>query len=105
MVIQLNPQNFKSEVVDADMPVIVDFWAPWCGPCQMMAPVFEKLSKEFEGKVKFAKINVDDYGEVGAKYGVMGIPSLVIFDGDREIGRIVGYNPESILKQRIEAVL
>jgi len=107
MVIVLNKKNFEREVVEGDIPVIVDFWAPWCGPCQVMGPIFENLSegKNFEGKLKFCKINVDDENEIASRYGIQGIPCLVIMRGGKEVDRIVGLMPKDLLKKRINEIL
>ena len=104
-MLELNEDNFETEVTKSDVPVLVDFWAAWCGPCRMMAPVFEKLSGEFEGKVKFAKMNTDEQGELSQKFDIMGIPALVMFNKGQEVDRIVGFAPEVELKRKIEASL
>ncbi len=105
MVLEINNENFESEVKQSDIPVIVDFWAEWCGPCKMMAPVFEQLSSDFEGKLKFAKVNVDDNREVASQFGVRGIPCLVVVNKGSEVDRITGYAPKDVLKQKIEDIL
>lgn len=105
MVIELNEDNFEKEVAQSKTPVIIDFFANWCGPCQMMKPVFEKISKEYEGKLKFAKVNTEDSPELAQKYGIQGIPCLVITKKAKEVDRIVGFMSEASLKQKINEIL
>ena len=89
-VIKITSENFESEVLKAEKPVLVDFWAEWCGPCRMMAPVVEELEKEMGNEVKFAKINIDECPELAEKYNVMGIPTFKCFKNGTEIGTTVG---------------
>ena len=105
MVKQVSTDNFNAEVLDSKLPVIVDFWAEWCGPCRALAPVFEKLSEAYKGKLTFVKLNVDENKEVPGKYGVMGIPCMIIFSKGKEIDRIVGNMDEAKLKEKIDSVL
>jgi thioredoxin 1 len=105
MVIELTSENFEKEVIKAEGPVIVDFWAPWCGPCRMMAPVFEKLSSEYSGKLKFAKLNVEENTSFAAQFGIQGIPALSVFEGKEEKTRIVGFNDEDTLRNKINGIL
>ncbi|MBS3102365.1 thioredoxin [Candidatus Woesearchaeota archaeon] len=100
-MLQLSGENFEKEVVESKIPVIVDFWAEWCAPCRMIAPVFEKLSFAYSGKLKFAKINVDESHELAEKYSIRAIPCLAVFSKGREIGRIVGALQEDMLKVKI----
>lgn len=100
-LIYLNGQNFKKEVLESKIPVIIDFYADWCGPCRMMAPVFEKLSGEYDGKVKFCKLNTDEEPELASLFDIQGIPSLIIVSKGKEVGRIVGFAPEPALKEKI----
>ncbi len=105
MVTELTDANFENEVKKAEMPVLVDFYAPWCGPCHMVAPVVEKLAKEYDGKFKFCKINVDDNPKTARDFGVMSIPYLVFFKGGEKVEEIVGAVGEGVLKPKVDALL
>ena len=104
-MLAITKSNFEKEVTKSTKPIAVDFWAEWCGPCKMMGPVFEELSKELAAKGNFAKLDVDTNQELSAKYGVMSIPTIVVFKGGKEAGRIMGFVPKPILKQKLEALL
>ena len=104
MVIELTGKSFETEI-QSSKPIIIDFWATWCGPCRMMAPVFEELSKEYTEKLRFAKLSTEDFPEVAAANSITGIPCLVVFANGEEVDRIVGYMPRSGLKQKIDAVM
>ena len=104
-LIYLNKENFEKEVKESKIPVIIDFWAPWCAPCMMMGPAFEELSKEYNGKLKFAKLNTDEEQLLAAQFGIQGIPSLIITNKGREVDRIVGFAPKEILKGKIDLIL
>ena len=95
--------TYDEEIVNSEIPAIVDFWAEWCGPCKMIAPIFEELSGEYDGKVKFAKMDVDANADVPVRYGIRGSPTLLIFKGGSPVDQIVGALPKSTLKQRIDA--
>ncbi|MEW5763358.1 MAG: thioredoxin [Acidobacteriota bacterium] len=101
-VIEVGDANFQQEVLDSAMPVLVDFWAPWCGPCRMVAPVVEELSREMSDKVKFTKLNVDDNQMTAARYGIMAIPSLLIFKGGQVAQQHVGALSKAALKGLLE---
>lgn len=105
MVSEVNDQNFENEVLKSDIPVVVDFWAPWCGPCRMITPVTGKLSQEYDGKVKFCKLNVDENHQMAVKYQVMSIPLLLFFKGGQQVDSSLGAVPESMLRPKVEALL
>jgi thioredoxin 1 len=102
-VTEFSDTNFQDDVLKSDKPVLVDFWAPWCGPCRMIAPLVEELAKEYEGTVKIGKVNIDDNPSVAMNYGVNSIPTLMIFKGGQVVDRFVGVQPKSRLQQAIDA--
>lgn len=101
----VNPENFDEKVKQSDIPVLLDFWAPWCGPCQMMGPVFEEISGDYEGKLRFAKLNTEDYPHLAGQFGIQGIPTLLFLKGGEEVNRIVGFAPKDLLKSKIDDAL
>jgi thioredoxin 1 len=105
MVKEITDQNFESEVIKSDTPVVVDFWAAWCGPCRMIAPVTEKLSEDYAGKVKFCKLNVDENPEISGKYKIMSIPTLLFFKNGEQTDSSLGAVPEAILQPKIKALI
>lgn len=103
--IEFTDQNFNTEVLQSDKPVLVDFWAVWCGPCKLIAPFVEELAGEFEGKAKVGKLDVDNNQETAIKYGVRSIPTVLIFKAGKVADTIIGAVPKVQLKQKLEAVL
>ena len=101
----VSDNEWDSEVLSNDTPVLVDFWAPWCGPCKMVAPVVDELAEEYDGKVKFVKLNTDDNIETASKYGIRSIPTLMVFKGGEAVEQVVGFRPKSELKKSLDKVL
>jgi thioredoxin 1 len=95
--------DFQKDVLKSETPSVVDFWAPWCAPCRMQAPILDALSAEMSGRVQFLKINVDDNPRTPARYGIQGIPTLLLFRGEQLVETIVGLTPESALRKKIES--
>ena len=105
MVIEITDQDFENEVLKSGVPAVVDFWAPWCGPCRMIAPITEKLSEEYKDKLKFCKLNVDENPQTAMKYQVMSIPLLLFFKNGRQVDSSLGAVPESMLRPKIDDLL
>ena len=102
---KVDSTNFDTEVKNSDVPVLVDFWAPWCGPCKMIGPIVEELAGDYEGKIKVAKINVDDNQELASQFGIRGIPTVMIFKDGEVANSFVGLRPKEDLAKALEAVL
>jgi len=105
MKIDVSDGNFKSEVLESDIPVLVDFWAPWCGPCQMVGPVLDELDKEMDGKIKIAKLNVDENQETASAYGVLSIPTMILIKNGKKVDQVVGALPKAQLKSFLEKAI
>lgn len=105
MELNITDSNFEAEVLKAEGLVLVDFWAPWCGPCKMMGPIIEELAQEFEGKMKVLKLNVDENSESASKYEILSIPSLKFFRGGEVVDEITGLRPKEALAEKINELL
>ncbi|MEO0004449.1 MAG: thioredoxin [candidate division WOR-3 bacterium] len=105
LVLHLTDANFDNEVNNSTLPVLVDFWAPWCGPCRMLAPVLEQVAQRYAGKIVVGKVNVDENPNVTGRFGILSIPTLIFFKAGKEIERIVGAMPEPALSAKIDELL
>jgi len=104
-ILEVSDDSFDSEIINSDIPAMVDFWAEWCGPCKMVGPVVEELAGEYEGKIKIAKMDVDHNRQTPAKYGIRNIPSLLLFKDGELINTIVGAQPKSSIEQELKKLL
>jgi len=104
-IVEVTDQNFEEEVLESDLPTEVDFWAPWCGPCQMVIPIYEKLSEEYEGRFKFCMINVDENQQTAVKYQIMSIPMQKYFVNGENVDEILGAVPEAVIRAMVEDLL
>ena len=100
-----NQDSFQKDVVDAQVPVLVDFWAPWCGPCRAVGPVVEELAEAYENKMGFCKVNVDENPALAVSYGVMSIPTLIVFKEGKVAQKLIGYHPKDELQKLLDGVL
>ncbi|MEW6679556.1 MAG: thioredoxin [bacterium] len=105
MAIELTDENFKKEVLEAEIPVVVDFWAPWCGPCRMFAPVIDEVAEEYKEKVKIGKLNVDENRNIAIEYGVMSIPTLKFFNKGQIVNEIIGVVNKDVLKKKLDKLI
>jgi thioredoxin 1 len=103
MAIELTDANFEELVLNSDKPVLVDFWAEWCGPCRMVGPIVEELAGEYEGRAVIGKVNVDHNRDVSMKFGIRNIPTLLVFKGGEVVDKQVGVAPKNVLAQKLEA--
>lgn len=104
-IIEFTDSNFEQEVLKSDKPCLVDFWAEWCGPCHMVGPIVEEIAKDYAEKLKVGKLNVDQNGQTAAKYGIMSIPSLLIFNQGKVVDQIVGAAPKKQFVERIDKIV
>lgn len=102
---QVSDATFKQEVLESEVPVLVDFWAPWCGPCRMVAPIVDEIASQYDGKVKVVKVNTDDNPSVASQYGIRSIPTLMVFKGGQRVDMVVGAVPKTTLANTLEKYL
>jgi len=103
--LHVSDATFQKEVLEATAPVLVDFWAPWCTPCRMVAPIIDELATDYAGRVVIAKVNTDENQETPGKYKIMGIPTMILFKGGKEVERLVGARPKKAIEEKLEALL
>ena len=101
--IVVTKENFETEVLSSELPVLVDFWADWCGPCRMVAPILEEMARDLEGKIKVGKVNVDEQGELAAMFGVSSIPTMIVFKDGKAVAKSVGYRPKAEITAMVES--
>ncbi len=105
LTFEVTGDNFQAEVLESETPVLVDFWAEWCGPCKMIAPIVEEIAAEYAGRLRVGKLDADQYGDILMQYQIMGIPTLILFKGGQAVERIVGYQPKDRITGKLEAHL
>lgn len=103
--VSIDDGSFSEVVLQADKPVLIDFWAAWCKPCLMVAPILDELAEEYDGKINFVKLDIDQNPQTPAKYGIMSIPSLLVFKNGEPVSQIVGFKPKGELKRSLDAIL
>ena len=103
-VLQVTDDNFKQEVIESTIPALVDFWAPWCGPCRMLAPTIEEIAREYQGKIKVCKLNTDDSPEIAGSFGISSIPTVLVFKNGQVVDRLVGLNPKTKFQQMLDQI-
>lgn len=104
-IVELTSSKWETEVLNSKGIVMVDFWAPWCGPCRIIAPTIEEIANEYAGKVKVAKLNTDENPDIATRYGIMGIPTIMFFKDGQRVDQIVGVVPKSVLKSKLDSLL
>ncbi|MGB6743457.1 MAG: thioredoxin [Terracidiphilus sp.] len=104
-ILEVNDANFDQEVLQSELPVLVDFWAVWCGPCKAIAPVVDSVATAYAGKLKVVKVNVDQNGATPSRYGIRGIPALLFFKGGKVADQIVGYVPQDVIEDKVQRLL
>uniref|UniRef100_A0A7C4ELH1 Thioredoxin n=1 Tax=Thermodesulfovibrio aggregans TaxID=86166 RepID=A0A7C4ELH1_9BACT len=104
-IVELTSSKWETEVLNSKGIIMVDFWAPWCGPCRIIAPTIEELAKEYADKIKVGKLNTDENPEIATRYGIMGIPTIMFFKDGQRVDQIVGVVPKSVLKSKLEALI
>ncbi|TWP26726.1 thioredoxin [Apibacter muscae] len=105
MALEINDQTFKNEVIDSNEPVLVDFWAEWCGPCRSLSPVIDELSEEFKGKLKVVKVDIDANQNTPVEYGIRNIPTLLFFKDGQLVDKVVGAQPKEALVEKIQSII
>ncbi len=102
---EVTDAEFEQEVLNADLPVLVDFWAEWCGPCRIVSPLVEELAEEYDGKIKFVKVDTEENFDTTARFGIMSIPTLLVFKGGQQVDKIIGAKPKGDLERSLEKAL